>query len=537
MMEKATIVNLATRRQYPELEKQADKFIRTEGWNRLLQRIKFVRSDGKARDAVVALLQLEAIGGTDSNVFDEFASLEGDSLHQVRANVVEHAMRLLKEQIENRHTYFLDIEAMTMSPYVILVKDVIEARKQELEQLEGAPSRIDVLGTYYGFQILMTDGSKPHETQSNAGYYRWRRRTWLDEKITENAANAVKSLTAELAEEVDMDKRYRTLGSSPVFKKRCTKATADILANAVRLALYKVPGNRSTAARSLGRTEDSRTLPFLHHRLPLEQNRKVRIAIAEALGKVGHESSIDVLSEQVNPHGRYLSKEGIAMLGALGGIYSPRCREILIEWLKHDGNTTKAAVIQALSHHKPQGLIDLISPYLVHKSRPVARASVMALTDLGSEGEEAIKAKAPIVIKRIGYDKPSKAALARLLRICDVAEMKEVHQYFAKRIERLGREIGRWHRQSNRSYSYYWRRRENRAREMLTDYIRLASTHLKPPFERDLVDSIKAVLKIDSEASWMTEALGQSQLAQAVMAKQFRRRVYEQTLLPFFKGT
>ena len=293
-MAKATLVDLATRRQYSELEKRADEFIENEGWDALLRRLKFVRPEGKARDAVVALLQLEAIGGTDSDVFKEFESLEGDNLHQVRANATEHAMGILKEQIDNRHTYFLDIEAMTMTPYVVLVKDVIEARKRELEQLEGTPSRIEVLGTYYGFQILMTDGSKPNVTPSGTGYYRWRRRTWLDEKITEDAANAVKSLTGELAEEVDMDKTYRTLGSNPVFKNRCTKVTATILADAVRLALYKTPGHRGTAARKLGRTGDSRALSFLHHRLPLEQNRRVRIAIAEALERVGHESSNDI---------------------------------------------------------------------------------------------------------------------------------------------------------------------------------------------------------------------------------------------------
>ena len=57
-MAKATIVDLARRRQYSELEKQADELIRREDWGHFLQQLKLVRPDGKARDAVIALLQL-----------------------------------------------------------------------------------------------------------------------------------------------------------------------------------------------------------------------------------------------------------------------------------------------------------------------------------------------------------------------------------------------------------------------------------------------------------------------------------------------
>ena len=76
MMASETIPVLAKRRQYIELEKRADKHIKTEGWADLLKLLQHAGSSGRARDAVVALLQLEAIGGTDSDVFEEFAYLE-----------------------------------------------------------------------------------------------------------------------------------------------------------------------------------------------------------------------------------------------------------------------------------------------------------------------------------------------------------------------------------------------------------------------------------------------------------------------------
>ena len=518
-MAKATIVDLARRRQYSELEKQADELIRREDWGHFLQQLKLVRPDGKARDAVIALLQLESVGGTDSDVFTEFSSLEGETLRQVRANAVSIVTDILTDQIENRHTYFLDIEAMTMTPYVILVKDVIDARKRELEKLEGNSSRIEVIGTYYGFQILLTDGSKPHEDQSSTGYYRWRRRTWLDERITESAADALKSLTGELAQQVDMDKRYRTLGSDPVFKTRCTTATANILADAVRLALYKTPGHRGSAARRLGKTEDSRVVPFLHHRLPLEQSWKARISITDAIGRVGHESSIEVLKERAVPRNRYMTKEGQAVIEALGGIYSPQCKETLIGLMRNGGNTIRAASIKALSKQEPTRLIDLISPYLVDKSRPVVRASVLALSELGSEGTDAIREKAPLVIKRIGYDRPSRPALIKMLSISEVAGMRSVQQYFAKRIEKLAKQVRSWQQRPYTNYGYYWRRRETRLKQLLEDYLRLASTHLQPPIDKDLVRVIKTVVRPNSEENSTIRVLGDRLLARNVEKK------------------
>jgi hypothetical protein len=533
MMATVGIIDLARKRQYSELENQADELIKKEDWNQLLNQLKHVRPDGKTRDAVVALLQLESVGGTDSDVFTEFSSLEGESLRQVRANAVGVATDILKDQIENKHTYFLDIEAMTMTPYVILVKDVIDARKRELENLEGNPTRIEVLGTYYGFQILLTDGSKPHENQSSTGYYRWRRRTWLDERITESAADALKSLTREMAQEVDMDKRYRTLGSDPVFKSRCTRATADILADAVRLALYKTPGHRGSAARRLGRTEDSRVLPFLHHRLPLEQSWKTRISITDAIGMVGDESSIELLEERAVPRNRYMSKEGLAVVEALGKIYSPQCKETLIELMKNGGNTVRAASIKALSKQEPTRLIDLISPYLRDKSRPVVRASVLALAELGEEGTDTIRENAPVVIKRIGYDRPSRPALVKMLSISEVAGMKLVHQYFAKRIEMLAKQIRSWQQRPYTNYGYYWRRREIRSKQRLEDYLRLASTHLQPPIDKDLVRVIETVVKPHSEQNSAIRVLADKLLSRN---EEKKRDVFSfiQTHLPSF---
>ncbi|MFX1369918.1 MAG: HEAT repeat domain-containing protein [Promethearchaeota archaeon] len=532
MVAKVAISNLVTRRNYSELEKHADEYIRTSGWNQLLKTIKSSGSPGKSRDALVSLLQLEAVGGTDSDIFKEFASLEGDTLNQIRAGALEHSMDILTEQIENRHTYFLDVDAMSTTPYAVLVKDVIDARKREIEQLSRNPSRIEVLGTYYGFTILMIDGSKPVDsTTRNRSYYYWRRGTYLDEDLTDSAVNAMRSLTKELGDEVDPQKTYRTLGSSRIFKSRCTKRTAEILANAVRIALYKAPGNRATAARTLGRTEDLRTLPFLHHRLPLEQNRTVRIALINALGKVGHWSSIDILKEVSS--GGYWSKTQEAAVASIGKIYSPECRNALIQLVRSGRTSAKAAAIQALSNQNSQGLVEILTPYLTSKSRPVLRSSVLALAKLGKPGKAAIKRQAPLIIKRIGYDRPSKSAVVTMLEISGVGKMKPVHEYFAKRIKKMHRTLRRWTQNRNTSYSYYWRRWEQRARKKLVDFIRLA-TYLRPPFDEEFLRVVSDAKDADDDKHGITHALGRSPLAQALEEYELEI-VYKQTFLSSYR--
>ena len=518
-MEQTTIPNLVRRRNYSELEKRADEYLQTEGWDALLRHMQFAGSDGKARDALVHLLELDSVGGTDTNIFKEFLSLEGSTLNEVQLDAIPRAMEILKEQIAEKHTYFLNVEAMAETPYAILVGDVIEARKRELEQLEKNPTRIDVLGTFYGFTILMIEGSKPHDntTSTGYGYRRWRRRTWLDESITDTAAQAVKGLTGQFASEVDMDKRYRTLGSSPIFKSRCTRETANILADAVRLALYKVPGNRSTAARKLGRTGDSRVLPFLHHRFTLEQNWRVRISIADALGNVGHLSSIDALKEQVKLPQRRLTKDLEATITAIGRIFSPTSKEFLLDLVDKGGNTIKATAIQALGKQEPTGMVDLLTPYLTHKSRPVVRSSVMALYDSGKEGKSVVRNNAPEILKRIGYDRPSRSAVTKMLEIKGVGQMSAVHQFFAKKIDKLRKEADRWKQRSGTgSYSYWYQRRQRRTIQRMNEMISMVNQYLIPPYQSELLDSVEAAGKSDANSHNVTRILGNGRLENAL---------------------
>jgi hypothetical protein len=469
---------------------------------------------------VVWLLELESVGGTDSNLFSEFTSLEGNTLQEIRIAATERAIGLLREQIEERHTYFIDVEEMSATPFAVLAKEVIEARKRELEELPQGASRIDILGTYYGYTILLTDGAKPHET--GTGYRAWRRRTWLDEKINESAAAAIKKITGEFAEAVDMDLTYRTIGHDPVFKKRCTPETAKILADAVRVSLYKVPGNRARAARDLGRTGDSRAVAFLHNRFPTEQNRGVRTAIAQALGHIGHESSVGLLQEYVESSSRRQTKDVFAAVDALGRIDAHQARTALMALLESGSNAVKARSIESLNRLDIPDIVELVTPYASHKSRPVVRAAVDALLQNGDQGIEVVKEHLPTILGRIGSDRTSHRVLTKVLAIPGVGERQHAQEYFAKRIRKAMRQLERWQTMRNRgySYSYWWQRRERRARTEMEQVLRMAAQCARPPFANELVESLYQIQSKMSDGPAILSVLLHSDLGDALRGRQ-----------------
>ncbi|NHJ15152.1 MAG: HEAT repeat domain-containing protein, partial [Candidatus Thorarchaeota archaeon] len=233
---------------------------------------------------------------------------------------------------------------------------------------------------------------------------------------------------------------------------------------------------------------------------------------------------------------RYLSRVGEAAIRAMGKIHSPRSKEILLGLLETGRSATRAMAIEALSGQNPEGIVKLLTPYLVDKSRPVSRASVLTLAKTGSEGRDAIRANASVIVKRIGYDKPSRAALTTMLCISDVGQMREVQQYVAKRIEKCARDLRRWSQQgTNRYHSYYWRRREVRSRERLIDYVKLAAFHLKPPFDGNLTKAVMSALILDDEQGGIKRALGENQLAKALTTTQSKDTRHVQTFLSLFR--
>jgi hypothetical protein len=503
------IPELVDRRNYAELEPIAESLIKKVGWNGFVLEVSprgRYGFDGKERDALVHLLQLESVGGTDTDIVKEFGDLAGKSLTEVRLSALDHAIEVLRDQIENRHTYFIDVETMAATPFAILVEDVLAARRKELEQLEAGASRIDVLGTYYGFTILMAEGAKPFEMPTTSasgglqGYYTYRRyrrkRTWLDEEINEEAAAAIRNITGEFASTVDMDRTYKTLGGSTVFKSRCSAPTAKILENAVRLSLYKAPTHRRQGARALGRLRDSRALPFLHNRMLAETHKATSVAIAEALGQIGHETSPPVIMQRLAPATRY-SKFLVEMVHPLGNIPAPETKEVLLELMKHKISAVRAEAIACLGRLNPPDLVEIVGPSLKESSKPIVRQAVLALASHGEKAGEILSAEFSHILKVIGNDRPSQSAMEKLIALEEFAQSTDVHAHYAKKLKKETSYLNRWVLQKQTStYHHYFSRYIRRGLIQLERTVRIVETRVKRPYSDELAKELGAARSV-----------------------------------------
>ena len=518
-MAKSGISELVTYRQYSELEAVAESFIKKGDWQGFVTALAegpYSRGTygyyptGKVRDAIVHLLQLESVGGTDTDVMGEFRNLAGRNLDEVRVNALDHAITLLRDQIENRHTYFLDVEAMASSPFAVLVEEVLAARRKELEMLVSGASRIQVLGTFYGFTILMAEGAKPpDEPKASAGatfanYYSWRqmrrKRTWLDEDLNEDAAIAIKNLTGEFAQAVDIDRTYKTLGSTSIFKKRCQPLTAEILADAVRRSLYKAPTHRRQAARRLGRNGDSRALPFLHSRMLAEANNKTSLGIATALGSIGHASSAEVIYERVASVTRY-SKVLVDMIYPLANIRAPETKEILLKLVEHKISSFRAAAIECLTQLAPADLARIVAPSLQESSKPIVRNSVIALSRCGKDGVDVLIANVPRILKVIGNDQPSAYAMERLLAIEGIGEREDVHEHFAKKLKKETAKLSKWVKlRDSGTYRGYFHRYIRRGLLELDNTLGTTKKYVKKPYTYNLSKELREAQRVANSA-------------------------------------
>lgn len=431
-----TIQDLVLKRRYTILEDAAEAFLREGRWKSLLSEIQSCGSSGKARDALVTLLGLEAAGGTDSDLFREFSSLDSDYLTGLRAEATDHAIEVLREQIANRHTHFLDVEAMTLSPLAVVVGDIINARKNELAQLGSNPSRVDLLGTYYGYMILTQEGAVEGSRVS---------------PISPEAVDAINRLVADLAHEISMDPAYETLGDGSVFEN-CTAGTAAILSENVKMSLYRSRRDRTAAARALGMTEDSRATSFLAHRLEREKSSDVKSAIIEAIGHIGMPSSVGLLGRLTGLDERgYVSvydDDVRTVTRALGFIHSNESKRLLMTLLQEatpsyitaspSETALQAIAIESLGRLRIPELRKIVTPYLEDStSRPLVRAIVDALLKQGKAGKGTLVQHLFKMLSVIGCDPASESQMKGLLSLPEVSGREDVHDYYASRIEKM----------------------------------------------------------------------------------------------------
>jgi len=157
-------------RKYLEFERWVESFLKKSPWIELVEKVVEVQgslggwnktpqiSQGKIRDGLIELLALHDMRGLDVDFLDTFKQIEGNSLQEIRAAAREYCISLLREQIRIGNTFFLDADEMKESELTVLIPGILEARTNEIKNLEANPPLSDVYSTYYGFSILTSGG-------------------------------------------------------------------------------------------------------------------------------------------------------------------------------------------------------------------------------------------------------------------------------------------------------------------------------------------------------------------------------------------
>jgi hypothetical protein len=369
-------------RDYTELEKIAKEVVSERGWNEFLRILSesqrkganipgwnlSVRS-GSLRDALVHLLKLENIVGLDCDYIHSFDQIESHDLIDVRKQSFQIIIDLLHKQVENRNTFFLDTGTFSTTPYAVFVKDIINARTAEIEELPSKPSLRQVYSTYYGFMIL----SSGRISNRHAG-------------ATDEGVKCIEDLASQLGKQTKLNARI--FQPSRKAFMNCTSETKELLWNILRM-FNGGYDTRSTAVKKLGELGDSRATDYIITNLQNTTNRYFKPALLKALGSLGDPKGLDSILEYLNDSS--LRKAAIL---ALGGIRHPNALGKLMQIKNSNNRHDLSSVVTAIGIVRTGKAIEILSSFLSSRNGRIVQKSVEAFCSIGKEGLD-ILAKTP----------------------------------------------------------------------------------------------------------------------------------------------
>jgi hypothetical protein len=383
------LASIIERREYTHLAEEINQHLKSGSWHSFIDAIERISRmpeavvgwgiplrKGIIRDALYEVLDLSPMIGLDGNFLNLFKSLDGRSLNTLRTEAQHAAFNYLSEQVRNGNTFFLDTSAMEASDLVVLVPDVVEARREQVLNLERNVHLADVCSTYYGF-MLLTYGSLANDIGG----------------MPEAAIGSFEDLASQLGRELRVGNE--SLHHSTTAFGHVSEYTRELLWSLLDLCIANHNG-QVRAADALGQLGDSRAIGLLHLRLESSTDRRVRLAIITALGRIGHPESFSVLHgimhrqdqrhEQL--HYRW-SQDQRAAATAMGGIRHPEAERVL-----QDNMNNPSYPVEAFGLSRNGGYIDVILAR-VRNSRSRHRSEVIsqlgALKSLGPEGVEIVE--------------------------------------------------------------------------------------------------------------------------------------------------
>ncbi len=382
------LASIIERREYSHLEEEVSQRLESGTWADIVDAIQRISKmpeavvgwgiplrKGIIRDALYEVLELSPMRGLDADFLELFRNLDGSALNALRIDAKEVGVNRLREQIRGGNTFFLDTSEMQDSDLVVLVPDVVEARRKQVLDLEQSVSINDVHSTYYGF-MLLTYGSIAKDIG----------------RMPDAALDKFENLASELGKHVTIGCEHQVY--SNVTFGQVSEYTREFLWSLLNLCIANYNG-QVIAATALEHFGDSRAIDLLHLRLESARDRRVRLAIISALGGIGHPESFQILhrimtgSDQKHEHLHYRwSQDRRAAATAIGGIRNPEAEGILRENRNNPSYPIEAFGLSRNLEYTDVILSRIKNSRSKHRSEVISQLE--ALKSLGPKGVEIV---------------------------------------------------------------------------------------------------------------------------------------------------
>jgi len=266
-------------------------------------------------------------------------------------------MSALEIQVRRRNTFFLGVDRLHSSEAAVLVKDIINARRTELEELcHSSPTLEQLAATYYGFQFLTSQIRKS--------------------ELSEDAQKLFECLELNTAQDTKV--RSDELKPKEVIFRNVSAQTDELLKNILYLTGHNSDERAKSAVR-LGELADPRAEPYLSQ-ATRDEYSWVRKASVSALGQIRFLEDpgcvVDVLKD-FDEGTRNAALESICSVG-------PRTVPLLLDILENYRGLSYPEAIEAAKKAHPRAL-DNLEALLQYHSRTARALAANALGRLGDK--------------------------------------------------------------------------------------------------------------------------------------------------------
>ncbi|MFQ5834230.1 MAG: hypothetical protein ACE5H4_16115 [Candidatus Thorarchaeota archaeon] len=380
---------------------------------------------GTLRDGIVHILGLQTVLGIDLDSFSPFEEIQAFSLDELRQCAIPVAIDVLRSQAAEDRTFFLDVDAMSVSPFAAAVSEIVEARKREVRALSEESKAHEVVGTYYGFKVL-TEGSI--ENTRSVGFTSSALKAF-DEMAQAFGGPRTLSHTRFVSWRRDISSWHKAWEGYDDLTQTLLKA----------IMLVSIGGRKRgipEGLRIMGVLGDSRALPTLHRLLELIPLRSDRLQmLLEAIGRVGHPSSFD----HILPLAEKNTVAGREALAQMPLIRSPKGTEHLLKVLAEGTWRQQSVAASRLWMTFDSRSEDLIGTLWNRVSVPKdryheefvrAEQAIISLAIIGEEGRAVLRKHSDIVASVIEKE-PYRLDKMRMLVLLRVVEGLSDHPIIA----------------------------------------------------------------------------------------------------------